>query len=1297
MLNSQSRLLHNTKARLLHNANAIAKLSFGSILALAVINPVRSQITPNGAGTIVNSQGSQINITGGTQAGANLFHSFRDFNVNSSQIANFLSNPQTQNILARINGGNPSMINGLLQVTGGNSNLFLMNPAGIVFGQGASLNIPASFTATTANQIGFGNNLFNAFGDNNFSALIGNPDSFLFTTTQAGSIVNAGNLAVGSGQNISLIAGNTINTGRLTAPGGEIQVLAVPGTNRVRLSQPGQVLSLEIVPPVDGVLRAVDLPALLTGSDLPGIQINPLGQVQVAGTSLPNQQGIAVASGRIDVSSATGNGGVVQVMGNRVAALDARINANGAMGGGIVRLGGEYLGGRDTGIAPALRFNSQRTLVDRNSLIRANATVSGEGGRVIVWADQNTGYFGRITGRGATGRGGFVEVSGRENLAFDGRVELPGFNGLGGTLLLDPLNVIIGTVGTDDAQITGDGIIGADEAPGATWFISTAALSSIAAGTAINITATGNIDLQSDVNLAPGTGEVFLNASSIIASIVPVTLNTFGRNVTLTANIIDATNLSINTVQTGTISGAIQATASNGNLRLGSLFTNNTSINGGAITLNAPLGSITTGSMNSSSSIDGNGGGINLTSQGGITAGNINSSGNQGNGGLLNFATQGNIATGSIITRAGDEGNAGSINFNAIQGAITTGDIDSSGNEGNGGFLDFAAQGNIATGSIIASTNEGNAGSINFNSAQGNITTGTVVANSATGSNGTVALTAPNGTVNSLTTPPATPPETPAENLFDNPRATPSPSPTATLNPLSTPRPSPGVFPNSPLTFSPTSTVPQTLLQPLRSILAEFNNNSPTESGSSISEFGNAPNEINFSPQTPRQISESLSGKLALVTNLTNAEVSPRLSSLDQSFQADFQQYLGINSPSNPPRSLEETQVILNQITENIKVKPALIYISFVPQGSANRFNNDGLATPNNHVARDNDILEIILITGMGQPVRVTSSGAMRNQILDLVNNFRSEVTNFRSSRGFLTPAQRLYELLLAPLEEELKKRGIDNLIFLTDAGLRSIPLAAMHDGNGFIVERYSIGLIPSLNLTPLDHLSLKGSQVLAMGATTFTSSGLSPLPAVSLEVNTVSQLWQGLGFLNDRFTLNNLLQQRQTTPFRIVHLATHGLFNPGDRSKSYIQLWDQRLGLDQLEQLNWNNPPVDLLVLSACQTALGDKEAELGFAGLAINAGVRSALASLWQVNDLATFGLMTKFYQQLQLQPTKSEALRQAQLAMIRGEVRFENGNLVTANGVIPLTEELRNLRNSSLTHPYYWSAFTMVGNPW
>ncbi|NJL88679.1 MAG: filamentous hemagglutinin N-terminal domain-containing protein [Coleofasciculaceae cyanobacterium SM2_1_6] len=674
----------------------ITRASLGFGLALALIhNPLAAQITPsislghgsnhpNNTGTLVNSQGNQINISGGTQAGANLFHSFQDFNVNSNQVANFLSNPQTQNILGRINGGNPSFINGLLQVTGGNSNLFLMNPAGIIFGQGASLNVPASFTATTtANGIGFGNGVFNAFGDNNFSALLGNPDSFLFTTTQAGSIVNAGNLAVSNGQNLSLIAGNTLNTGNLTASGGEIQLLAVPGTNRVRLSQPGQVLSLEFVPPVSNEFRAVDLPALLTGSNLPGISVNPSGQVQVAGTSLPNQQGVAVASGRIDVSSAIGNGGVVQVMGDRVAALNARINANGATGGGTVRLGGEYLGGINTGIAPALRFNSQRTVVDANSLIRANATSIGEGGRVIVWADQGTGFWGRITGRGATGRGGFVEVSGRESLAFDGKVEVSGANGLFGNLLLDPTNItfIFPGIGTGDALAAG-GIIGVGALP-ANMTISFAAISGIPVATTVDIRASGNIDFAMPtlgiINFSGPGAPVSFTASTITAS-AAVTLVSSGRNVTIVADSINASNLSLNTT-TATSGGSLQITANTGNLRLGMLTTAPpTSGNGGAISLNAPNGNITVNSINSQGAVVGNNSGaINLV------AGNL-------------VQVTGTCFVGISICSSGQAGAGdGAITINHNGGIVTPFTIGDAAINGTAGAIDAGPSGNIST------------------------------------------------------------------------------------------------------------------------------------------------------------------------------------------------------------------------------------------------------------------------------------------------------------------------------------------------------------------------------------------------------------------------------------------------------------------------------------------------------------------------------------------------------------------------------------------------------------------------
>jgi CHAT domain-containing protein len=191
--------------------------------------------------------------------------------------------------------------------------------------------------------------------------------------------------------------------------------------------------------------------------------------------------------------------------------------------------------------------------------------------------------------------------------------------------------------------------------------------------------------------------------------------------------------------------------------------------------------------------------------------------------------------------------------------------------------------------------------------------------------------------------------------------------------------------------------------------------------------------------------------------------------------------------------------------------------------------------------------------------------------------------------------------------------------------------------------------------------------------------------------------LWRGKSFLNDAFTLANLKSARTSQPYRIIHLATHADFQQGKPSNSYIQLWNTKLPLDQLRQLGWNNPPVELLILSACRSAVGDDSVELGFTGLAVQAGVKSAMGSLWYVSDEGTLALMTQFYERLKQSPNKAEALRQAQLAMIKGEARLQGGNLLTSHSSIPLPPELAQLGDKGLTHPYFWSAFTMVGNPW
>ena len=442
-------------------------LSFVAVLGGVIPNflppnipsSLAQSITPagDGTGTIVTPDGNQLNIQGGTTSGdaANLFHSFDNFNLNSGETANFLSNPQIRNILGRIVGGDVSRINGLIQVTGGNSNLFLMNPTGFVFGANARLNLPANFTATTANGISFGNNWFNAFGTNNYSNLIGDPNAFAFTMEKPGSIINAGNLEVFSGNSITLLAGTVVNTGTISASEGQIVLAAVPGQNLVRLSSPGHLLSLDIQPitsdnnlPNNVVIPIKSLPDLLTtgsaGYNL-GLVTNADGSVKLAVNDIiiPKDPGTAIASGNLDVSGQ--QGGKVNVIGDKVGVIDANINASGNNGGGTVLIGGDYQG---KGTVP----NAKITVVDESSTIKTDAINQGNGGKTIVWADNTTTFKGNISGQGGVngGNGGFAEVSGKENLSFQGNVNLSAAQGQKGTLVLDPKNIIIATSGTDN-------------------------------------------------------------------------------------------------------------------------------------------------------------------------------------------------------------------------------------------------------------------------------------------------------------------------------------------------------------------------------------------------------------------------------------------------------------------------------------------------------------------------------------------------------------------------------------------------------------------------------------------------------------------------------------------------------------------------------------------------------------------------------------------------------------------------------------------------------------------------------
>jgi CHAT domain-containing protein len=400
----------------------------------------------------------------------------------------------------------------------------------------------------------------------------------------------------------------------------------------------------------------------------------------------------------------------------------------------------------------------------------------------------------------------------------------------------------------------------------------------------------------------------------------------------------------------------------------------------------------------------------------------------------------------------------------------------------------------------------------------------------------------------------------------------------------------------------------------------------------------------------------------------------PMVESIEEDRNSEFQHLLGLSTIETASVNPREA---LSQITEQTGNRSAVIYVTLLPDG-----------------------VELLLITGTNEPIRYLVPNVSPKEVTKAVSDLRRIITNprLRSTTDYLAPAQQLYQWTISPLKADLEAANIDTLLFSLPAGLRSIPLAALHDGEHFLVENYSLSLIPSMSLVDTRYRSLQNTEVLGMGASEFTQ--LNPLPAVPIELTAITQnVWQGKAFLNGDFTRQNLISQRQEYPYPIIHLATHGEFQSGDPSQSYIQLWDEKLSLDRLRELRWNDPPVELLVLSACQTAVGDADAELGFAGLAVAAGVKSAIASLWSVSDEGTLALMAAFYQNLNHSGIKAEALRQAQMAMIHHQVWLEEGRVMgdgLPEGIVLPGDPSRRGR-IDLSHPYYWSAFTTIGSPW
>ena len=379
---------------------------------------------------------------------------------------------------------------------------------------------------------------------------------------------------------------------------------------------------------------------------------------------------------------------------------------------------------------------------------------------------------------------------------------------------------------------------------------------------------------------------------------------------------------------------------------------------------------------------------------------------------------------------------------------------------------------------------------------------------------------------------------------------------------------------------------------------------------------------------------------------------------------------------------------VFSQIEAQTQQKPAAIYAIAHPDKLTDQI--EGVELQNFASG-----LTLMLVLPDGKPIIKSIPDVKVSQLRRIAKEFYMEVSDPRTT-GW-PAARQLYQWLIAPLEADLKEAGINTLLFYLDEELRSIPLAALYDGQKFLIENYNFSLIPSLSLTNASYERLENAKVLAMGMSEFVHK--PTLPSVPTELLTITEkLWSGEVLLNQSFTLENFQKKRSQQTFKIIHMATHANFSA--KNPPYIQLWDRKLPLKELRDLEWyKQPQVELLVLSACETGLGyNQETEIGFAGLAHQAGVKSALASLWQVSDVGTLGLMIEFYRNLKSSSIKAEALRQSQLALLRGKIEIESGLLDSTRGDVSVSKNLAlRLQTENFAHPYYWASFTIIGSPW
>ncbi|WP_414566710.1 CHAT domain-containing protein [Anabaena sp. CCY 9613] len=310
------------------------------------------------------------------------------------------------------------------------------------------------------------------------------------------------------------------------------------------------------------------------------------------------------------------------------------------------------------------------------------------------------------------------------------------------------------------------------------------------------------------------------------------------------------------------------------------------------------------------------------------------------------------------------------------------------------------------------------------------------------------------------------------------------------------------------------------------------------------------------------------------------------------------------------------------------------------------------------------------------QSLRHYSTNISQTEVEQALNKLRYQLVNPSATNAIKKQSQQVYKWLIQPVESELSASKVNTLVFVLDGALRNLPMAALYDGQQFLVEKYAIALSIGLQLQNPKPLLRQNLRALTAGLTQPPPdySHWSPLPAIKSEVNLIASAGVSTtSLLDQQFTSKALEKQVNTTPYNVVHLATHGQFSSSAKD-TFILAADGPINVRQFDSILRNRhetqaQDVELLVLSACQTASGDDHAALGLAGAAVRAGAQSTLASLWQIDDESTAFFVGKFYQELHKgNITKAAALRHAQLEL---------------------------LQHPNYKAPSFWSTYVLIGN--